>query len=137
MGIWRPAYKAFIAVRNNVFPLFLFHKYADPDGVLIRRGVFHPVANVRRDEDVVAWQKLKLPVLKSYDCAALQKQHPLPFLLVVPKAGGAGLSVGDDPFDTAVFVFEERLPYFAFKRVGQLGQNVFLFDHQYCRMAFL
>ena len=124
-------------IDSGFITLVLFHEDADPDCIRIRRGVFHPVANVRWDEDVVAGRKLKLPVLKGNDGAALQKQHPLPFLLVVPKAGWAGLAVGDDPFDTAVFVPEERLPYFAFKRVGQLGQNVFLFDHQYCRMAFL
>ena len=61
---------------------------------------------------------------KAKPCGAREQQHPLSFLLIVPGAGWARLTLRDDPLDAHPREGQEHIDAFRGMRVGQRREQV-------------
>ena len=84
--------------------------YGQPDGQLVRRRPFDPVAFVRRDVYEITGLHFnrKFVALEAKSCCPFQHDDPLMLILIESEAIGRCVAVRDAPFDADVGGIEDR-----------------------------
>jgi len=100
---------------------------SQPDSVLIWIGPFHPMAPMLLNIEKIAcfhgdvfWL-----IFESESGAALQKQHPFVFTLIIPESRWGRMAARDDPLDTEMGYLENGFKEFVGKVLVNIGKDAF------------
>ena len=95
--------------------------YCKPDGLPLSIRPDHPVFHMRRYFQPVPRAHVYFaPILEQQTRSALQQQHKLGPVLVVPDFLGRGVAPGDDSFDLDVLVFDQGFEEFFWEFVRDI-----------------
>lgn len=98
--------------------------HRQPNRRLLRIGPLDSMSSMGRDVDEGASLHLDELILESQSCGTLQQHDEFALVLIVPKALGRCVAVGDDPLDAEGGLVEDRLDQFFGEARRNVGEEV-------------